>query len=783
MTDQPTWKISRSCCSQLRQRGQQRKVVVLSGLSGIGKTYPAAEFARRHHDKFTSVLWLDGRSKQLLEASLAGYARKIPDTDSEDAQTTGSKEDATNEAADVLRWLSRQGNTAWLLIFDDVDHVQLEGHTHVPGDDDDKYDIRDYLADHGSILITTKRAGLAEVLGELKTLEVVEAQVSREIFQKHRGRELRELFLASKSRNGEADDATGVDETADELFELLDGLPVALARAGSYLKDPAQTISSYVSLYKDRLKDFDTLWSPLLDRVKAESSDAANLLYLWAFLDHGEIWHGLLARTPNPLQQSRLGNMVFDEARFSDAVQVLQSYSLIKPHHRGHGSYVIHRVLHRWIAQTQDKPQASEMLQLAVSIVGLSIPEATERNYGAIQKRLLRHAESCLWWFQELDITGILDSNFGRSALERLGDLYLDQGEPEQAQTLYEWVLDYKKDIYDPEHPTIFFSINRLAFLHAVQGQLATAEKMFQQVLSARKQSCGTDHPDYLETVSDLADVYADQGRGEEAEANYLAALEGFEKHFASDHPSILTTTSSLALLYQDQGRLVEAESMQLKVLLSRTELFGEDHPATLKQATISETSPWTRWIWREPREDISAHYKAFWDVFGPDHPSTITSLCNLALVHTLIGKTEEAETAYRYVRNHWIASLGLNHPSTLQVVDSLGTFYFFDGRLEQAEVMYQRALDGKEMSLGQDHESCLDTVCNLAELFGEEGRLEEAEKMYERAMTGFEKSLGYDHWKSQTIRLRQELIRVQRGKIEEVTARDPSTKTDNKLL
>jgi adenylylsulfate kinase-like enzyme len=38
----------------------RRKVFVLYGLGGIGKTQLAVEFARKHQSTFSAIFWLDG---------------------------------------------------------------------------------------------------------------------------------------------------------------------------------------------------------------------------------------------------------------------------------------------------------------------------------------------------------------------------------------------------------------------------------------------------------------------------------------------------------------------------------------------------------------------------------------------------------------------------------------------------------------------------------------------------------------------------------------------------
>jgi len=57
---------------------QRQKTHVLRGLGGIGKTQLAVEFARRHHRRFSSVLWLNGRSEDILKRSVASCTGRIP---------------------------------------------------------------------------------------------------------------------------------------------------------------------------------------------------------------------------------------------------------------------------------------------------------------------------------------------------------------------------------------------------------------------------------------------------------------------------------------------------------------------------------------------------------------------------------------------------------------------------------------------------------------------------------------------------------------------------------
>jgi hypothetical protein len=167
---------------------QRQKVQVLYGLGGMGKTQLAVEFSRRHHRQFTSVFWLDGRSKDALNRSIASQASRIPAGQIAEASrlyAADSSADVETVVRDVMGWLARPDNTAWLLIFDNVDRdYNLDREYNELGGDTNAYDVRLYLsgADHGSVLITTRLARLKQ-LGDSQPLTKVGQEQARAILE------------------------------------------------------------------------------------------------------------------------------------------------------------------------------------------------------------------------------------------------------------------------------------------------------------------------------------------------------------------------------------------------------------------------------------------------------------------------------------------------------------------------------------------------------------------------------------------------------------------------
>jgi len=138
-----------------------RKIHVLHGLGGIGKTQLAIAYARKHQERYSAILWLNGNSKDTLLQSLAGFATYagIDHISKSTVKITGHGEETAESADAVLQWLTFKGNRRWLVIFDNVDrdyHAEVE--------DSQAYDMESFFpaADRGSILITTRLPHLGE---------------------------------------------------------------------------------------------------------------------------------------------------------------------------------------------------------------------------------------------------------------------------------------------------------------------------------------------------------------------------------------------------------------------------------------------------------------------------------------------------------------------------------------------------------------------------------------------------------------------------------------------
>lgn len=132
-----------------------RRVVVLHGLGGIGKTQLAVSYMKRYRDEYSAIFWFSIKDKISIEQSFTSAARQIlqhhPNASPLGTIDLQGNQDDVIGAVKV--WLSLPGNTRWLVVYDNYDSPQL------PDQRNEKaIDINHFLPTswQGSIIVTTR---------------------------------------------------------------------------------------------------------------------------------------------------------------------------------------------------------------------------------------------------------------------------------------------------------------------------------------------------------------------------------------------------------------------------------------------------------------------------------------------------------------------------------------------------------------------------------------------------------------------------------------------------
>ncbi len=130
----------------------------------------------------------------------------------------------------------------------------------------------------------------------------------------------------------------------------------------------------------------------------------------------------------------------------------------------------------------------------------------------------------------------------------------------------------------------------------------------------------------------------------------------------------------------------------------------------------------------------------------GNEHPSTATSLNNLALLYSAQGRYREAEPLYLDALNIRRNQLGTEHLDTANSLNNLAALYYSQGRDREAEPLLLNALNIRRSQLGDEHPDTATSLNNLAELYRAQGRDREAEPLYLDALNIYRSQLGDEH-------------------------------------
>lgn len=617
--------------------GSNRKVLVLGGIGGIGKTQLAINYAKQHYNSYSCILWLKATTEATLKNSLLAVANRILPPE------TFSKLDDDQLLFRVSNWLSTPDNTRWLLIFDNHDEP-------------DQYRITQYYPStaHGSIIITTRQPD--RVNGEkVKVQSMDKEEESLRILAAQSGRE----------------NVTS-DPDARQLAERLDGHPLALTTAGAFLNSSSLSFSEYLQWYESKWKTIDsvkeladnpsrtlyTTWNLSFMWIQQENVQAANLLRFLAYLDHQDIWYELLQGGQGRDQPAWFIELASSEFVFEGAMQTLAQYSLVESHRETH-SYSLHMLVHDWILNDLNHDIDPNQYWLAFDCVASHVSSGDWDNLSALRnRRITPHAVRLVGeQFQKVGSQQLWLQN-RLSETDVIAQLLNQQVQYEAAEQMYMRVLIGKEMALGREHTSTLSTVNNLGLLYYDQGKLAEAEYMYIRVLAGYEKALGHSHPSTLNTVSQLGNLYRAQGKLNEAEEMNIRALTGIKNTLGPNHISTLDTINNLGLLYADQGKFIEAEHMYFRAL--------------------------------------AGYQKAL----GRDYPSTFNTINNLGLLYRHQGKLDKAEHMFLRALAGKEKGLGAKHPSTFIIVNNLVDLYRDQGRLDDANKIFEQALAKKDEAL-----------------------------------------------------------------------------------
>lgn len=211
-----------------------------------------------------------------------------------------------------------------------------------------------------------------------------------------------------------------------------------------------------------------------------------------------------------------------------------------------------------------------------------------------------------------------------------------DAGNLEQSQSLFQQLVDGRRESNGDRHPLTLYALGSLASVCRLRGDLPTAARLAREAASSAKEVLGDIHTDTLGLLTNLSAVLKDQGQLTEAEELGRNTLGRYRERLPEGCPDTLIALSNLAQVLLMQGKHAEAEPLLREDLRLSRRMLGREHPDTLVSLGNLGQLLFERGQRDEARKMLREQLSSSRRVLGDSHPHTLTSLSNLAyLLHS----------------------------------------------------------------------------------------------------------------------------------------------------
>ncbi|MCJ1388918.1 hypothetical protein MMC18_001769 [Xylographa bjoerkii] len=729
------------------QASERRKIFILHGLGGTEKTQLMLEFARSHRADYTAAIWLNGATENLIIQSLLEAASRITSGPIIEAvreykiaqnKLSRSQEVISDPPVStsisirrllqgvisaVYDWLKLEGNKKWLLLFDNVDREFPS-----PLGDSDAYDLGQYIpsADHGAVLVTTRHLPLCSLGDRSMILTKMNEEQGLQVLAERSGYSLSELPSEAK-----------------ELVKRVNGLPLALAQAGAYLRFKPG-IADYLEFYSTKWKevmgsnaDHDvslrdyahgsvgTTWSVSYEYIKQNHRLAGVMLKVLAY------FHG-----------SDIGHEIFKVDETPTLINWIQPPpDLVTELSPGRETYEMHPVVQDWCLFSSSSAERVESSVLAFRILGVSLMRANQIDFieaKPIQKRLKIHSSRCLSLLDPQ--VEIRYGNYNEAichALDRFGLLDFYLGSYDEAIVLHRRDFRGFMNILGTDNAFCRLAGHRLAIALNSAKRYAEAEDVLEGILENLPDKDCQKQVVRNAILRCLAQTCANSGKSKQAERLFRQVLASCSQNRPNNYNITILAQKGLGDLLMKEKRTAEAAEVFAEALKNAKESWPE-FPRIIHGDLVTKLAMASKNLGRyeEAKSLLLVTLSWFEKAYGTEDHRVSIILRYLGGAYENLQPFDKAKQQYRKMlarerkwapldEDQWVAPQA--HANVLRKQKNY----------HDAGELFCQVLQEREKAFGLDDSTNFETKFLLGLVREDEGRFEEAEKLYNEAFNG----------------------------------------------
>ncbi len=797
---------------RLEEGGREGVRLALRGMSGVGKTQIATEYAHRFGNHYDIVWWISAGFRATAREQLADLADRL---ELPTGKELGNRIRAVHEALRTGRPYRR-----WLLVFDGADDMEQ---------------VDDLLPEgNGHVLITS--------LTRDWTISGDTAEIEVEPFS-------RSESIAYTLRR--ADRLT--EREADELADAVQDLPLLLSQTAAELAAGPMPARQYIDrirrgdanrigirISSDYPMGFDTMWSITLNTLQDRNPEAVELLHLFGLFAPDAIPVRLMQSARPATLPEHLSALAADPIRWHTVLRRLSEASTVRmdyPEGPETEPYVdrvsMHRVYHRFLRSTFSEERHAALSAAASRVLADADPRRpTDTRSWSAYAELIPHLEptgalestdpevrqlilNCVSYLRTRgeNVTGLrlcervlaswrrhmpFDQRELRVLVHQHTNMLRRLGRYQEALEIGRDTVDRLAAVRPADHADLLLAKNGLGATLVALGRYQEAHQLFDDSVRAFVKTLGEESPRTLQDRSNLAGVLALLGRYQEAADLDRATLLVRERVLKPRHPLTLETATRYARSLRLLGRYPESLSRAeqnvrvLRQVMDRytpQTLLAEhnlamclrragDHSASLNlmrsvvDRFLQHSGPMTpdtlvvqtdyATILRQHGDfdrarDSSADVAARWcELLGPAHPFAVGTAGNVGLVLWSFGEREQALAIAERARQAMTAAVGPDHPWTVGCVLNASGARHFAGDKEGALELSRTASAGAQAVLGALHPLTLSCKAATADDLRATGRAGQADALEAEALRQLTETLGDRHPHTLAVRRRK---------------------------
>ncbi|HEY0755355.1 MAG TPA: helix-turn-helix transcriptional regulator [Ktedonobacteraceae bacterium] len=453
--------------------------LAISGLGGMGKTQIAIEYSYRYASDYAAVLWINAETVESITSSFAAIVELLDISEK-------VEQEQYRLMTGIIRWLN--SHDRWLMIFDDVEEIDL---------------VQQFLSTvrGGSLLFTSRRQTLGLTAHKLNVEKMPLEEGMRLLL--HRSR-LLDSTLSMHDLSLE--DA----EALDTIIATMDGLPLALDQAATYIEATRCNPSDYLQLLRSsplRLLDEREAYGshPLsltrtfmltLARLESTNALASELLTVCAFLAPESIPEEFFIKGAAQLGPA-FEPLAVDAFLFQTTIKSLLAYSLLQRNAITH-TLAIHRLVQTVLKERISEADQCILIKRLIYSMSQLFPAGWEghANYSQACERLLPHALVCITFvaqFNEVSLEAIF-------LLCAVSHYLLNCSQLTAAEALLRHALCLAIQLLGSEHPQVTKITSELSLLATKQENYKEILPLCQSTLTICENAPGPQSPKVVNT-------------------------------------------------------------------------------------------------------------------------------------------------------------------------------------------------------------------------------------------------------------------------------------------